>query len=169
MLLNHDINIDLIHPGQTPRVHVKQGDALSRNIRIFLFADGEPWAIPDGATAVIRYRAHDPVTMTDTVGIFDTLEDGGEAYVYADNLFELMPTGPMMATPGLITLDVLLQDRDQKLATFDFEIYVNRAPVTGTEVNARAGGEYRVATLAAINAELDKLRAAVEALGGKVN
>ena len=34
MLLNHDITIDLTNPGPVPRLHVKQGDAMSRNIRI---------------------------------------------------------------------------------------------------------------------------------------
>lgn len=169
MLLNHDINIDLVKPGETPRIHVKQGDTLSRNIRVFLFADGEAWPIPDGATAVIRYHAHDPETLTDSCGIFDTLEDGGIAYIYAENIFEVMPTAAMMAMPGLITLDVLLQYEDQKLGTFNFEIYVNRAPATGNEVTAQPGNYYRVATLDVINQEFDKLRAAITALGGSVD
>ena len=128
MLLHHEITIDLINPGPVPRVHVKQGDAMSRNIRITLLADGQPWPIPYGATAVVRYHAHDPNTMTDTWGTFDKLEDGETAYVYAHNLFEIMPTAALMANPGLVTMDVVLFHKDYSLATFDFEIYVNPAP-----------------------------------------
>lgn len=168
MLLDHDINIDVVVPGPVPRIHVKQGDALSRNIRIYLFANGEPWPIPDGATAVIRYHAHDPETLTDTVGIFDTLEDGELAYIYAENIFEVIPATAMLASPGLVTMDVVFLYRDQVLSTFDMEIYVERAPTTGTEVTAHAGSYYRVASLDAVNAELDKLRSAIVALGGTV-
>ena len=168
MLLNHDITIDLLEPGPNPRVHVKQGDTYSRNIRIALMSNGEPWLIPDGAEAVIRYRAHDPETLTDAQGIFDLLEDGTYAYIYADNLFEVMPPNALMANPGLITMDVVLLFEDRTLATFDFEIYVNRAPVSGTEVTAQFSNYYRIANLEQINAEFDKLRAAIEALGGSV-
>ncbi len=168
MLINHDITLDIVNPGPTPRIQVKQGDSYSRNIRIALTENGEPWMIPDGAEAVIRYRAHDPETLTDTSGIFDLLEDGTYAYIYGDNLFEIMPTNALMANPGLITLDVVFLYRDHTLATFDFEIYVNRAPVSGTVPDAPLADHYRVHNLEQINEELDKLRAAIEALGGKV-
>ena len=169
MLIHHDITIDILEPGPTPRIQVKQGDSYSRNIRIALTENGQPWPIPDGAEAVIRYRAHDPETLTDTSGIFDLLEDGTYAYIYGDNLFELMPTNALMANPGLVTLDVVFLFEDRTLATFDFEIYVNRAPVSGTAPDAPMGSYYRIANLEQINQELDKLRAAIENLGGKVD
>lgn len=168
MLINHDITIDILEPGTTPRIHVKQGDCYCRNIRIALTEKGQPWPIPDGAEAVIRYRAHDPETLTDSSGIFDLLEDGTYAYIYGDNLFELMPTNALMANPGLITLDVVFLFEDRSLATFDFEIYVNRAPVSGTTPDAPIANYYRIANLEQINQELDKLRAAIENLGGTV-
>ena len=34
MLINHDITLDIVNPGPTPRIQVKQGDTYSRNIRI---------------------------------------------------------------------------------------------------------------------------------------
>ena len=169
MLIHHDITIDILEPGPTPRIQVKQGDSYSRNIRIALTEKGQPWPIPDGAEAVIRYRAHDPETLTDTSGIFDLLEDGTYAYIYGDNLFELMPTNALMANPGLVTLDVVFLFEGSTLATFDFEIYVNRAPVSGTAPDAPMGSYYRIANLEQINQELDKLRAAIENLGGKVD
>jgi len=168
MLINHDIILDITDPGPTPRIQLKQGDSYSRNIRIALTENGEPWLIPDGAEAVIRYRAHDPESLTDTSGIFDLLEDGTYAYIYGDNLFELMPTNALTAVPGLITLDVVFLFEGAALATFDFEIYVNRAPVSGTVPHAPLGNYYRIASLEQINEEFDRLRAAIEALGGSV-
>ena len=128
MLLNHDIQIDLTNPGPVPRVHVKQGDTLSRNVRIYLYANGEPWPIPDGAAVRIRYNIRDSLSMQERRGSFDTLEDGSPAYIYGENLLEIMPTTELMSLPGLATLDVVLICENQSLATFDFEIYVNRAP-----------------------------------------
>lgn len=164
MYINHDITIDLTAPTAPSRVQVKQGEVLSRNLRIFLLQNGETWTIPDEATAVIRYHSYDPETQTRRTGIFDTLENGELAYVFWENCFEVMAPAALLAYPGLITLDVVLQFDNRTLATFDFEIYVNRAVADGTEPEAQS--YYRVSTLDAINAEFDTLRSAIEALGG---
>ena len=80
------------------------------------------------------------------------------------NVLSVTPLAEMTANPGLVQVDVLLVDGAKMLATFNFEIYVHRAPNTGAQ--AQAGNYYRVASLDAINSELDKLRSAVTALGG---
>ncbi len=164
MYINHDISIDMVNPGTPPRVYVKQGDVLSRNVRIRLYANGEPWMIPVDALAAIRYRFYDPETQTQSTGIYDAMEDESMAYVFTGNEFELMPTRAMLAKPGLVTVDVVLLYEGRSLATFDFEFYVNRAVADGTEPQAQS--VYRVTTLDAINAEFETLRAAIEALGG---
>lgn len=164
MILTHEIEIDLVNPGATPRIQVKQGDVMTRNVLIRLFANGKAWNISPYASVVIRYSAHDADGLAVTHGIYDTMEDGSLAYIFAGNELEVMPIGDMMAHPGLVTVDVLLAEKAKKLATFNFEIYVNRAAAEGSD--AEAAGYYRVASLDAINAELDALRAAVTALGG---
>lgn len=164
MLITHEIDIDLAVPHSTPRIYVKQGDVLSRNVLIHLYVNGTAWNLSANTSVVIRYCAHDAEGQTLSQGIYDTLEDGSPASIFTDNMLEIMPVGAMMARPGLVTVDVLMAEGEKLLATFNFEIYVNRAPVEGTE--AEAAGYYRVASLEAINAELDALRAAVTALGG---
>ena len=164
MYINHDISIDMVNSGTPPRVYVKQGDVMSRNVRIRLFADGEPWEIPLDAQVVIRYRVYDPETQTQSTGIFDTVEDESPAYIFEGNEIEVMPTGAMLAKPGLVTVDVAFFFEGRQLSTFDFEFYVNRAAADGTEPQAQSF--YRVTTLDAINAEFDALRSAIEALGG---
>ena len=76
-----------------------------------------------------------------------------------------MPTGEMLANPGLVTVDIVLMHKKRALATFDFEFYVNRAVVSGNEPQQHSS--YRLASLDSIQAELDALRAAVIALGGE--
>lgn len=164
MYINHDITIDLVNPGTPGRVYMKQGEVMSRNVRLFLQENGENWMIPEEAQAVIRYHAYDPDTQTRRTGAFDMLENGDLSYVFSENCFELMPPAALLALPGLVTLDVVLLYDDRTLTTFDFEIYVNRAAAEGTE--PEAGSYYRVSTLDAINAEFDTLRAAIAALGG---
>lgn len=165
MIVTHPIDIDLIHPDATPpRIQVKQGDVMTRNVRLKLYADGTAWSIDPDAEAVIRYCAHDAEGQTLTHGIYDTMEDGSPAWIITGNILEVMPISDMMARPGLVTVDVLLVKGAKMLATFSFEIYVNRAAAEGTE--AEAAGYYRVASLDAINTELDTLRAAITALGG---
>lgn len=164
MIITHEISIDLVNPDTTPRIYVKQGDAMSRNVLINLYANGTAWNVAAGTSVVIRYCARDADGLTVTHGLYDTMEDGSRAYIFSGNALEIMPISDMMAHPGLVTVDVLLAKGEKKLATFNFEIYVNRAPAEGSD--AEAAGYYRVASLDTINAELDALRAAVTALGG---
>lgn len=165
MIITHEIDMDLIRPdASVPRIQVKQGDVMTRNVRLNLYTDGKAWNVDPDAAAVIRYCAHDAEGLTLTHGIYDTMEDGSPAYILAGNVLEVMPISDMMARPGLVTVDVLLVLGEKMLATFSFEIYVNRAAAEGSD--AQAAGYYRVASLDAINGELDALRAAVTALGG---
>ena len=134
MVVTYSIDIDLVNPGETRRIHVKQGDAGSRCIDIHLLENGEIWKIGKTTTAVIRYCAQDPANMATNHGLYDTLEDGSPAYMVAGNIISIVPLREMTANPGLVTVDVLLADGEKKVATFDFEMYVHRAPV-GTAEN----------------------------------
>lgn len=166
MVVNYDIDMDLANPGETQRIQMKQGDVMSRCIYINLLENGKAWKADTGMSAVIRYCAQDPDGMVTGHGLYDTLEDGSPAYMLVGNLLSVTPVAAMTARPGLVKVDVLLAEGAKMLATFNFEIYVHRAPNGGTR--AENGNYYRVASLEAINRELDKLRTAVAALGGGV-
>ena len=128
MVVTYGIDIDLVNPGQTQRIHVKQGDMLSRCIDIRLLENGKDWQIGRNTTAVIRYCAQDPDNLVTDHGLYDTLDDGSPAYMVAGNLISIIPIGAMTENPGLVTVDVLLVDGAKKVSTFNFEIYVHRAP-----------------------------------------
>lgn len=165
MVVNYQMDMDLANPGPINRIHVKQGDAMSRSVYISLLENGESWSMDRSTQALIRYCVQDPGGMVIGHGLYDTTEDGSPAYSLAGNILALSVTGAMTAQPGLVTVDVVLTDGVKQLTTFNFEIYVNRSVNDGTV--AQSGNYYRVATLDAINRELDALRSAITAMGGE--
>ena len=132
MVVNYDIDIDLVNPGATHRIHVKQGDVMSRCIYINLLENGEAWKVNRTVKAVIRYCAQSPDGMVIDHGLYDTLEDGSPAYVLVANTLAITPIGEMTAHPGLVTVDVLLAEGEKMVSTFNFELYVHPAPNTQT-------------------------------------
>lgn len=164
MVVNYDMDMDFVNPGETQRIQMKQGDVMSRCIYINLLENGKAWKPGTGTSAVIRYCAQDPDGLVTSHGLYDTLEDGSAAYMLVGNMLSVTPLAEMTANPGLVQVDILLVEGAKMLATFNFEIYVHRSPNTGTQ--AQTGNYYRVASLEAINTELDKLRSAITALGG---
>ena len=68
----------------------------------------------------------------------------------------------MFALPGLVQADVVLIQEEKTLATFNFEFYVNQAPVDGTEPEAQS--YYKVVTLEQINAAIANLEQQVDEL-----
>ena len=164
MVVNYDIVMDLANPGETQRIHVKQGDVMSRCIYISLMENGVKWNLNRSTQAVIRYCVQNPDGQIINHGLYDTLEDGNPAYLLVGNTLAITPNRAMTEHAGLVTVDVLLVADVKQLATFNFEIWVERAVNDGTA--AQQQNYYRVASLDAINAELDALRSAIAALGG---
>jgi len=153
MLITHKLSLDLMQQGMPQRIQVKQGDTLSRCLEITLFSGGEPWLIPGTVTPLVRWRVCELSTGKTASGIYDTLPDGGPAWNCAQNQLDLMLVPQMFTLPGVVRCDVLLIQGKKTLATFDFEFYVNRAPVNGTEPQIQ--DYYNVASLDQINTAID--------------
>lgn len=161
MQLTHTIDIDLMNPGVPERIQAKQGENLSRRVLLRLFAHGESWAVPAGASPVIRYHIHDLEGGEDTSGIYDRFSDGSAACLVSENTVLLIPLPQMFQKHGIVFLDVALCMDGITLATCNFEIYVNPAPADGTE--AAVQSYYRVATLEQINADLTAMQKKIDA------
>ena len=155
MLITHKLSLDLIHPDIPERIHVKQGDALSRELELTLFCDREAWPVPAGVTCLVRWRATDPGTGESTTGIYDTLPGGGNAWTADQNRLNLILVPQMFARPGLVLADVALISGEAVLATFNFEFYVNQSPANGTEPQIQ--NYYKVASLEQINTAITAL------------
>ena len=157
MHIAHKLSLDLMEKAAPARIQVKQGDTLSRSLEISLFSGGESWPIPTGVVPLIRWAVSDPNTGETASGIYDTLPGGSPAWNYAENQLDLIPVPQMFALPGLVRCDVLLVQGDKTLATFDFEIYVNRSPVDGCETQVQDW--YKLSSLEQINEAIAALQA----------
>ena len=156
MHIAHKLSLDLTEKAAPARIQVKQGDTLSRSLEISLFAGGEPWPIPAGVVPLIRWAVSDPGTGQTASGIYDTLPSGGPAWNYAENQLDLIPVPQMFALPGLVRCDVMLTQGEKTLATFDFEIYVNRAAVDGSE--SQVQDWYKLSSLEQLNSAITALQ-----------
>ena len=155
MLINHTFSLDLLQPGVTTRIQVKQGDTLSHGLTILLMQGSEPWMIPAGAAPVLRWAAHDPDSGRSAQGIYDTLPTGSHAWTQAGNQLDFITVPQMFALPGIVQADIAFIQGEKTLATFNFEFYVNPAPADGTEPEVHS--YYKVASLDQINAAIGAL------------
>ena len=161
MLMTHEIAIELINPDNTPSIQVKQGDTFSRQIAITLTAAGVPWSVPEGTTALIRYRIHPLDFQGDQPGIYDTLSDGSAAWSISENTVTITLVPQMLACHSLVWTDVVFLREEQILATCNFEIYVNQTPADGVQPQLQS--YYRVASLSQINEKFEKLEELLDA------
>lgn len=119
MTITHKINMDLIRRGIVPRIHTVQGDALTRQVEISLFADGIPWQIPGNPTVLIRYRRPDRVS-----GTYDTLPGGIPAGTISGSAVTITVAREVLTFPGDAMLVVTLVDGNRELSTFEFILAV---------------------------------------------
>lgn len=150
MTTTQKISMDLTRRAPTPVVYAKQGDSNSRVLDISLHSSGTEWEIPANATAVIRYRKEDG-----TAGIYDTLPNETAAYAISGNTLSITLAPQMLTCPGLVQADVLLSGETELLATFDFQIVVEKSPVFDAELESQ--DYYKCITLHQINDALNAL------------
>ena len=119
MLIIHKIKMALDRRGVPPTVDAVQGNKNSRVVEIALFCGNQPWEVPEGASAMVRFRKPDG-----TGGIYDTLEDGSSALTVTGNVINAILAKQMLTVPGTVRAQVELTKGDQELATFTFVILV---------------------------------------------
>ena len=156
MHIAHKLSLDLTEKAAPARIQVKQGDTLSRSLEVSLFADGEAWPIPAGVVPQIRWAVSDPITGQTASGIYDTLPSGAPAWNYTENQLDLIPVPQMFVLPGLVRCDVVLTQGEKTLATFDFEIYVNRVPTDGSKNQVQDW--YKLSSLEQLNSAIAALQ-----------
>ena len=135
MTITHKINMDLTRRGLTPRVHMMQGDVLTRKVEISLSCNGMPWQIPGNPRVLIRYRR-----PNQTVGTYDTLAGGTSAYHLKGNVVTIAIAPDALTLPGDVSLVVSLVSDEQVLSTFDITLEVQ--PNNGAEMPSEEGRSY---------------------------
>ena len=124
MIITHKLQpMDLTHKQNTIRVDVVQDDKYSRDVEFTLTENGVAWQIPDGTTAVVRYKKPDG-----TGGNYDTLPDGSTAYQINGNVLTVALAPQVCTVSGSVQLSVGLIHGNAEINTFTVNIVVHPNP-----------------------------------------
>ena len=119
MLITYSIQMDLKNRGMTPLVYAVQNEGASRAIALTMNDGGEPWTIPVGTTAAIRFRKSDG-----TGGIYDTLPDEETAYEIDGNKVTFYLAPQVLSAAGIATVQLVLMNGSDVLCSFGININV---------------------------------------------
>lgn len=124
MIITHKLqSMDLTNKQNMSRIDVVQDDKYSRDIEFTLTENGVAWQIPDGTTAVVRYKKPDG-----TGGNYDALPDGSTAYQINGNVLTVALAPQVCTVPGQVQLSVGLIHGSAEINTFTVNIAVHPNP-----------------------------------------
>lgn len=158
MNINHAVNLNLSMDAIPPRLHMAQGDSNSRSIVAALWVGADAFAIPAGATAMVRFGKPD-----NTGGLYDTTE-GGKKVTFSGNTVTAPVAAQMLAVPGIVAAQIEIYGASgsgtssERLASFRFFVdveesaYSDAAIISSDYFNVLAS-EITAASAAASDAE----------------
>lgn len=159
------IRIDMQRTARPPEIYAKQGDACTHKVQIELCDGGAYWQINTRHAAAIRFCKWDG-----TGGIYNKLPDGSDAYEFP----AVIPTDTIIITlapevltcPGDVLVDVAFSSGVEVLATFNFVVHVQAAPMAGVTAS---NNYYNYQSLADINQAIDDAKAAAAGAVKSIN
>lgn len=159
------IRIDMQRTARPPEIYAKQGDACTHKVQIELCDGGAYWQINTRHAAAIRFCKRDG-----TGGIYNKLPDGSDAYEFP----AVIPTDTIIITlapevltcPGDVLVDVAFSSGVEVLATFNFVVHVQAAPMAGVTAS---NNYYNYQSLADINQAIDDAKAAAAGAVKSIN
>ena len=122
----HNITIDMVRKGVTPRVYAMQFDTDTRNVQVQMLSNGEPWEPPQGAVISLSYRKSDG-----TKGFYNLLEENVSAVHVSGNLVTVTLAKQVLTVAGKVDAALIVHSGDLRIATFPFEIHVTADPSAG--------------------------------------
>lgn len=122
----HNITIDMVRKGVTPRVYAMQFDTNTRNVQVQMLSNGETWEPPQGAVISLSYRKPDG-----TKGFYNLLEENVSAVHVDGNLVTVTMAKQVLTVPGKVDAALIVHSGDLRIATFPFEIHVTADPSAG--------------------------------------
>ena len=126
MKIIYPINFHLDRREPCPVLDAVQGEN-GRAVAVSLFEKGQPWNIPAGAYALIRYARPDACG-----GIYDTLPGGAPACGIQGNTVTAQLTAQALAVAGMVSVQLAIVYEEVQLATFIFLVRVESDPSAGT-------------------------------------
>lgn len=120
MYTTHKIKMDLLTKQNIQTIHAVHDDTNSRYIEISLFECGIPWKVPENSQIAISYLAANGAS-----GIYDTLPNGADAYIYGENKITIILI-PSALYPGTTKVTVVISDENSnQISTFPLNVEVD--------------------------------------------
>lgn len=130
MQVTKSIKIDLVEKGVQPIVYAKQNDSQTRFIAASLFANGQPFSVPDGVVAMFRAGKPDGTSC-----FYDSNETGTPAITIEGNLVTVELAEQVLTAPGNVQAEINLYTAGgEKLTSFSFAIQVEKSVLTDQEI-----------------------------------
>lgn len=130
MQVTKPIKIDLVEKGVQPIVYAKQNDSQTRFIAASLFANGQPFSVPDGVVAMFRAGKPDG-----TACFYDSNETGTPAITIEGNLVTVELAEQVLTAPGNVQAEINFYTAGgEKLTSFSFAIQVEKSVLTDQEI-----------------------------------
>lgn len=158
MQVTKSIKIDLVEKGVQPIVYAKQNDRQTRFIAASLFANGQPFSVPDGVVAVFRAGKPDG-----TACFYDSNETGTPAITIEGNLVTVELAEQVLTAPGNVQAEINFYTAGgEKLTSFSFAIQVEKSVLTDQEI---VSSDYYNVLTAQIKAAQDAAQSAQTSAG----
>lgn len=130
MQVTKAIKIDLVEKGVQPIAYAKQNDSQTRFIAASLFANGQPFSVPDGVVAMFRAGKPDG-----TACFYDSNETGTPAITIEGNLVTVELAEQVLTAPGNVQAEINFYTAGgEKLTSFSFAIQVEKSVLTDQEI-----------------------------------
>ena len=123
----HNITVDMVKKGVTPRVYAMQYDTNARAVQVTLLANGDAWNPPEGAAISLSYQKPDG-----TIGFYSKLEDDLGAVSVSGNQVTVVLAHQVLTVAGIVNAAIVAIVGNQRIATFPFEIHVSEDPGAGS-------------------------------------
>lgn len=125
MSITHTVDLNLSNVVTPPILYMAQGDSNSRIIKATLWDGVQPYTIPTGSIAMVRFGKPDG-----TGGLYDHTENDDEVS-YSNRVVTIPVAAQMLSVAGVVDAEVDLygstSDKPTKLATFVFQILVEKS------------------------------------------
>lgn len=130
MQVTKSIKIDLVEKGVQPIIYAKQNDSQTRFIAASLFANGQPFSVPDGVIAMFRAGKPDG-----TACFYDSNETGTPAITIEGNLVTVELAEQVLTAPGNVQAEINFYTAGgEKLTSFSFTIQVEKSVLADQEI-----------------------------------
>lgn len=122
----HNITIDMVKKGVTPRVYAMQYDTNARAVCVEMLSNGEAWNPPEDAVISLSYQKPDG-----KIGFYSKLEDDLNAVSVSGNQVSLTLAHQALTVAGVVSAAIVAIKDNQRIAAFPFEIHVSKDPGAG--------------------------------------